>query len=220
MSCAGVWSPPSPPPPTPGSFTTTLAPFAASRFATSAPTPRPEPVQIATRPSSIPILSFLRILHGVGWGECIPDDGRRVKRRVRGSAKSDHWHVHMEERDGNPRQYRCGRPGEGGNVLSQGLRPHTRAAPRRWSDRVARRLLPDLSPAETNRILSVPRRLLGTRIRAPLDTCPSRLRRRRCRRGAGQGVGCRRSPAGGNVHVRMGAHGATRRSLRPWILSR
>jgi len=56
ISSAGALSPPpSPPPPTPGSLTTTRAPYAAISFATSAPTPRPDPVQIATRPSSMPM---------------------------------------------------------------------------------------------------------------------------------------------------------------------
>src|SRR5438270_3562153 len=59
MSCAGVVSEPSPVPLVPGSLTTTLAPFAAINFATSPPTPRPEPVQIATRPSSMPMAAAL-----------------------------------------------------------------------------------------------------------------------------------------------------------------
>src|SRR5213078_3288545 len=59
ISCAGVWSEPSPLPLVPGSLTTTLAPCAAINFATSPPTPRPEPVQIATRPSSMPMMAAL-----------------------------------------------------------------------------------------------------------------------------------------------------------------
>ena len=57
---------PSPLPLVPGSLTTTLAPFAAISFATSAPTPRPAPQQIATRPSSMPILPSLLPIQLVG----------------------------------------------------------------------------------------------------------------------------------------------------------
>src|SRR5947209_3697532 len=56
VTCAGRWSPPSPAPPTPGSTTTILAPSAAISLATSAPTPRAAPVQIATRPSNMPMV--------------------------------------------------------------------------------------------------------------------------------------------------------------------
>src|SRR5205807_5985234 len=55
---------PSPAPPTPGSTTTTLAPSAAISLATSAPTPRAAPVQIATRPSSMPIAAPLECRSG------------------------------------------------------------------------------------------------------------------------------------------------------------
>src|SRR4029077_5595967 len=58
ISWAGVWSEPSPLPLVPGSLMTTLAPCAAISLATSAPTPRPAPAQIATRPSSMPMLGF------------------------------------------------------------------------------------------------------------------------------------------------------------------
>src|ERR1051326_3386154 len=59
VACAGLVSPPSPAPPTPGSTTTILAPSLAISLATSAPTPRAAPVQIATRPSSMPIADAL-----------------------------------------------------------------------------------------------------------------------------------------------------------------
>src|SRR5436189_3227776 len=58
VACAGRVSPPSPAPPTPGSTTTILAPCRAISLATSAPTPRAAPVQIATRPSNIPIAAI------------------------------------------------------------------------------------------------------------------------------------------------------------------
>src|SRR3984893_13182858 len=64
LACAGRVSPPSPAPPTPGSTTTILAPSAAISLATSAPTPRAAPVQIATRPSNMPIAAPSRMSSG------------------------------------------------------------------------------------------------------------------------------------------------------------
>src|SRR5690349_17066256 len=57
--CAGVESGLLPSSATPRSLTTTLAPSRASSRATPAPMPRPEPVTIATRPSSLPMLISL-----------------------------------------------------------------------------------------------------------------------------------------------------------------
>ena len=54
-SSAGPAAAPVPSTEPPRSFTTTFAPCAANSFAISAPIPRPAPVTIATRSSSIPM---------------------------------------------------------------------------------------------------------------------------------------------------------------------
>src|SRR5436309_412129 len=55
---AAVLSAPSPLTDPPRSLTTTLAPWSASMIASPRPTPLPEPVTIATLPSSMPICAF------------------------------------------------------------------------------------------------------------------------------------------------------------------
>src|SRR6202451_2203607 len=56
IAWAGASPPPSPAPPTPGSTIMILAPSLAINLATSAPTPRAAPVQIAPLPSSMPAI--------------------------------------------------------------------------------------------------------------------------------------------------------------------
>src|SRR5262249_5702151 len=58
-SSAGVSPLPAPAVETPTSFTTTGAPYAASRVASARPMPRPAPVTTATLPSSMRSVNFL-----------------------------------------------------------------------------------------------------------------------------------------------------------------
>ena len=61
VCCAGVISDPEPSLAPPRSLTTTLAPCEANNKACSRPRPRPAPVIIATRPSSVPMVILLQV---------------------------------------------------------------------------------------------------------------------------------------------------------------